>query len=116
MTLPQLRNTLVNIGPLADQDAKLRNLFLGRLDMWATDESTAEGLLDDLNRILGNVWFSSSAVHTAVFQALEDFAKEVRGIGGMTVNERLFTFGLLDEWDAASDATRKRFRAKLGAA
>jgi hypothetical protein len=106
----------MNIGPLADQDAKLRNLFIGRLDAWATDEVTAERLLDDLKRILGNVWFSSPAVHTAVFQALEGFAKEVHGMSGMTVNERLFTFGLLEGWDAASDATRKRFRAKLGAA
>jgi hypothetical protein len=116
VTLPQLRSALVNVGPLADQDAKLRDLFVGRLDAWPTDDSTAEGLLADLNRILGNVWFSSSAVHTAVFQALEAFGKEVHGVSGMTVNERLFTFGLLDSWDAATDATRKLFRAKLGAA
>jgi hypothetical protein len=116
MTLPELRAALAEIRPLTADDARLRDLFIARLDGWIIDEVTVERLLDDLNRILGNVWFSAPEVHTAVFQALEDFAKEVRGISGMTVNERLFTFGLLDAWDRATESTRKLFRSKLGAA
>jgi len=116
MTLPVLRAALTEITPPTADDAKLRDLFIARLDGWVIDDSTAERLLDDLNGILGNVWFSAPGVHAAVFQALEDFAKEVRGIGGMTVNERLFTFGLLDAWDRATESTRKLFRSKLGAA
>jgi hypothetical protein len=116
MTLPTLRATLVEFRPLTADDAKQRDLFIARLDRWAVDDSTIERLLEDLNRILGNVWFSAAEVHTAVFQMLEDFATEVRGIGGMTVNERLFTFGLLDAWDRATESTRTVFRSKLGAA
>ena len=116
MTLPEFRTALAGITPGTAEDAKLRDLFTARLDAWVGDNSTAERLLDDLNRILGNVWFSAPEVHTAIFQALEKFATEVRGIGGMTMNERLYTFGLFDSWDAATDTARKVLRSKLGAA
>jgi hypothetical protein len=116
MTLAEFRIALGQIRPPAAGDAKLLDLFVGRLDAWAADGATAEALLGDLNRILGNVWFSTPEIHTAVFDALDAFAKEVHGIAGMTVNERLFTFGLFDAWDGATASTRERLRFKLGAA
>jgi hypothetical protein len=116
MTLPELRATLARISPLVVDDAKLRDMFIARLDTWPSDTSTVERLLDDLNRILGNVWFSMSGVHQQVFEALEAFAKTVTQIRGMTLNERLFNLGFLDTWDASSDATKKIIRSKLGAA
>ena len=116
MTLPEFRTALVQIRPPTAEDAKLLDLLVGRLEAWAADSATAETLLADLNRILGNVWFSTTEIHTAVFDALEAFAKQVHGIEGMTVNERLFTFGLFDAWDSGTESTRQGLRFKLGAA
>jgi hypothetical protein len=114
--IPQFRTALATVGPLTDQDAALRDIFVRRLDVWIGDLATVDKLLDDLNRILGNVWFSDPDVHEAVYQALEAVARDIRSVGGMTTNERLFAFGLLEAWDAGSEATRKRLRLKIGAA
>jgi hypothetical protein len=116
VTLPELRHTLAGVAPATAEDARLRDIFVGRLDAWPGDPSTTERLLDDLNRILGQVWFSTSGVHSQVFEAICAFSKTVAGIGGMTLNERLFNFGLLDAWDASSAEEQKRLRIKLGAA
>ena len=116
MTVPELRATLAKLSPPTAEDVKLRDLFLARLDAWPGDSSTVQRLNDDMDRLLGNVWFSTSSIHQQVFDALEAFAGEVRRISGMPMNERLVTFGLLEIWDASSEATRALIRSKLGAA
>ena len=40
----------------------------------------------------------------------------IREIGGMTMNERLFNFGLLETWDRSPVADQGLIRHKLGAA
>ena len=90
-------------------------MFVDRLAGWDTDPSTAEELLRDMNRLLGQVWFEAPGVHDKVFELIEALAKTVGGIGGMTMNERLFNFGLLEAWDRSSAADQGDIRRKLAA-
>jgi hypothetical protein len=116
MTLPEFRTALAGILPPMAGDVRLLETFIIRTDEWGGDMSTVTDLLKDLNRILGHVWFSDPAIHQRVFEAIEAFGKTVAALGGMTVNERLFSFGLLDLWDASSDELRRMLRLKVEAA
>jgi hypothetical protein len=42
-----------------------------------------------------------------------DAVKQVDGLGGMTVNERLFASGLMDEFDSASKTDKAKARRIL---
>jgi hypothetical protein len=115
VTLLELRAALASLTPPTRDDVKLRNMFVARVDAWPTDSTTPAQLLDEMNRLLGNVWFSTTEIHQQAFEALEAFAQTVRDLGGMTVNERLYFFGLFDKWDASSEADQKAIQSKIRA-
>jgi hypothetical protein len=96
-------------------DAALVDLFLNRLSRWAEDDSTAEELVANLDRTLGHVWFSSDEAHKTVAQIIARLRDTVAAVGGMTMNERLYAFDLLDRWDRSSDAERDLLYKKMHA-
>jgi hypothetical protein len=91
---------------LSSPDAALVDLFSHRLSRCCEDDSTVEELVTDLDRILGQVWFSSNEGHATVALIIARLRDTVAAIAGMTMNERLFAFDLMDRWDDASDAER----------
>jgi len=113
MTRDELRAALAGFPPGSREDAAARGVFVARIDAWPSDTSPAAQLVDDLDRILGNVWFSEPATHERVGRAIEAFAATVRQIGGMTMNERLFVLGLVDLWDTSSEQERAALRSKV---
>jgi hypothetical protein len=115
MTLPEFRRALTALGSMTPDDAELLDLFITSIDSWLLDATTPDRLVDHLNRLLGNVWFSSRHLHQQVFDALDAFAATVGELDGMTMNERLFTFGLFDRWDASTEDVRMSIRLKLRA-
>ena len=96
-------------------DARLAELFLGRIVGWKQDQATPKQLIADLDRTLGQVWFSKDEVHERVFRLLEAFRPTVQSLGSMTMNERLVLFNLIDVWDQASDDGRQALYGKLEA-
>ena len=94
-------------------DARIVDLFLTKLHHWRQDDSSPKALMDSLDRILGYGWLSTNKLYEEVFGNLQKFSETVRSLGGMTVNERLVMFDLMDRWDAASDTGRERVRRKL---
>src|SRR4051812_22629826 len=115
MYFADLKAALTKLPIEKPEDARLRDLFVARLQAWKTDSSTAHQLLDDLRRLLGSVWFSDTEAHQRVFDAIEAFGTNVHYLSGMTMNERLFVFGFLDQWDDSLKATRQAIRLKLEA-
>ena len=98
---------------LSTPEAALVDLFLHRLACWREDDSTVEDVLADLDRTLGQVWFSSHEAHATVALIVARLRDTVAAIGGMTMNERLDAFDLFDRWDRSSDAERDVLYKKL---
>ena len=98
---------------LSSPDAALVDLFLNRLSTWREDDSTVEDLVADLDRILGQIWFSSNENHATVALLIARLRDAVASIGGMTMNERLFAFDLMDRWDRTATPERGNLYEKV---
>ena len=69
---------------------------------WKTDERNAVELRDNVERFLGNTWIEKPTDFDKVYELWTEFRNSaIDGIGGMTMNERLYWFGLLDLFDKA---------------
>ena len=82
---------------------------------WKEDDRTVEALTSDVERYIGYTWISTDELHNRVYYLWSQFRNDsILGIQGMTMNERLFTFGLISRFDAASTAgSREVLYAKL---
>jgi hypothetical protein len=85
------------------------------LSTWKGDERNAEELEVTVERFIGNTWFDSKTEHKKIYGLWSQFRDEaIHGIGGMTMNERLYLFSLLHRWDIAqTEEERKAIYAKL---
>ena len=55
-----------------------------------------------MERLFGHTWFKDKDAYTRIYSEWDTFKGLLtQSIHGMTVNERLFNLGLLDEFDAA---------------
>ena len=114
--ISQLRTELEALrSGFSPEDASITTQLLSRIDSWRRDATTPGQLMTDLDRTLGNVWFSSDEIHRAVYRVLEKFRATVESIGGMTMNERLVMFDLMDVWDQATEEGRRALYGKLEA-
>jgi len=72
------------------------------LAAWKTAGTTADELASAVEHYLGNVWIEKDQDHSHVYALWSAFRKDaIDGIRGMTMNERLYWFGLLDQFDAS---------------
>jgi hypothetical protein len=98
-----------------EHDQKLIDDLLAVVDAWVRSDALAVDLPPTCQRWLGHVWFASEEVHAEVDRLSTSLADEVRGIPGMTMNERLWVFALMERWDVASAEERVTIRRKPGA-
>jgi len=78
------------------------------LALWKDDDTTVETLVERVKRFNGNSWIERTEDHEAVYGLWSSFvANEIQSIGGMTMNERLFVFGLVRQFDAASTESQR---------
>lgn len=76
---------------------RLADLFME----WKQNQDTAEDLKNTIERYIGNSWIEKDEDHLKIYQMWSSFRDEaILGIGGMTMNERLYWFCLFDEFDA----------------
>ena len=110
MTLDELISTVASSSP----DPVVQRLS-SILSEWKEDDTTVQDLRIDIERYIGNSWIEQAEVHTTVYDLWSEFVTlEICAVGGMTMNERLFVFGLMSQFDAASnDQERSRIYAKL---
>ena len=96
-------------------DPAVQNLGTVMLE-WKTDTSTAEDLRERVERYIGNSWITGEEDRQKVYGVWCSFRDEAIGrIGGMTMNERLYWFGLFDQFDSAANEERSVIYRKLHA-
>tara|TARA_R110002124_G_C8951432_1_gene513349 strand:+ start:655 stop:999 length:345 start_codon:yes stop_codon:yes gene_type:complete len=98
MNLDELAQTFRSI-----PNEKLLKDLAQYIEAWKADDRTASELETMVERFFGNSWLSSDENHSKAYGLWEAFRNEaIRGIGGMTMNERLYLFSLFERYDACS--------------
>lgn len=71
---------------------------------WKNDDKTVEDLKKAVERYLGNTWIESREDYENIYRMWSTFRDQtISGIGGMTMNERLYHFGLFERFDGCKD-------------
>lgn len=103
MTLDELASSVASTSP----DPIVQRLASLLLE-WKNDNTSVHDLRDGIERYIGNSWIEREEVHKAVYSLWSEFvANEIAAVNGMTMNERLFVFGLAPRFDAASTREQK---------
>jgi hypothetical protein len=111
MNIDELANAIEEASP----DRNGRGLA-AVLRNWKADAVPAETLADIVERYIGHTWFDTDEIHATIYSLWSSFREEaIHGIGGMTMNERLYYFGLFERCEKASPAEREAIYAKLHA-
>jgi len=59
-------------------------------------------------KFFGNTWLSTQETYTLAYSLWNTFREDaIHGIGGMTMNERLYFFGLFERFDASRSKKEK---------
>jgi hypothetical protein len=78
------------------------------LEEWKSDNFTVTELERSIEKYIGNTWLASEQEHKDIYLLWSKFkVKEISDIKGMTMNERLFTFGLFERFEKISSETGK---------
>ena len=85
------------------------------IQKWKIDERNTVELRDNVERFLGNTWIEKRTDFDKVYGMWAEFRNSaIDGIGGMTMNERLYCFGLFDLFDIAkNDTEQEKYYKKL---
>lgn len=103
MTLDELANKIRSVS-----EEKLIQDLAKYIEEWRSDDRNAEQLETMVERFFGNVWLPEED-HSKAYDCWSSFRDEaVHGIGGMTMNERLYVFGLFERFDSCEFEEEKR--------
>jgi hypothetical protein len=82
---------------------------------WKLNAANVDELRTQVERYIGNSWIADDSMHAVVYGLWSAFCSAaIDGISGMSMNERLFHFGLFEEFDNAnSPQAREGIYAKL---
>ena len=103
MTIDELADKIRSIS-MQKEVQRLADLLIE----WKSDQQTTEDLNYTIERYIGHSWFEKDEDHSKIYKLWSSFHDdEILGIGGMTMNERLYMFGLFDEYDACQNEESK---------
>jgi hypothetical protein len=103
MNIDELTNKIRKVS----SDKNVQNLA-ELIQQWKTDEKNATELKENIERYFGNAWIEKKSDFENIYGMWSDFRDSaINGIGGMTMNERLYWFGLFDLFDNAKDTVEQ---------
>jgi hypothetical protein len=110
MTIDELASAISRTSP----DAVVQGLARLLVE-WKRNAANVDELRSQVDRYVGNSWIADDSTHAVVHGLWSAFfTTTIEGIGGMTMNERLFHFGLFEEFDNADTSqAREEIYAKL---
>ncbi|QYK06881.1 hypothetical protein [Shewanella zhangzhouensis] len=83
---------------------------------WKQDDKDIEALAYLIGKWHGNVWFQDTDSSNNFHSEFQNFkSAAIDNIGGLTLNERLYWFGLFEVWEGGNEITQNRLRSKLRA-
>ncbi len=102
----------MNLDELVDsipsEDISVKEDLVKWINDWKSNEKTVNDLSSLIDKWHGDVWFNSQDAQNKFYIDLGVFKKyAIDGIGGMTMNERLYWFGLFDKFDLCEDDVSK---------
>jgi hypothetical protein len=79
-----------------------------QLNAWKSSPSTTAELRELVERYFGNTWIERDQEHQLAYELWSTFRDgAIEGQPGMTMNERLSAFSLLERYDAAREENTK---------
>ena len=103
MNLDELAN---NIRKISKEDSIQK--LADNLEGWKTDQRNAIELGENIERFLGDTWIIKQTDFDKVYGMWTEFKNSaIDGIGGMTMNERLYWFGAFDLFDNAKTESER---------
>jgi len=108
----------MNIDELVNsiQELKLRKQLTQWVSEWKCDESDVLQLSDIISKWHDNVWFKNNSESNEFLNQFNAFKlSAIDGLGGLTLNERIYLFGLFEQWDCANETEQNKIRHKLHA-
>ena len=103
MTIDELASVLSRTSP----DTVVQGLARLLVE-WKCGAANVNDLRLQVDRYVGNSWIADDSTHAVVLGLWSEFCTTaIEGIGGMTMNERLFHFGLFEEFDNADTSQAK---------
>lgn len=99
-----------------DSDVDIAKL-LRVLQYWKFNGENMVQLQSTIERLFRHSWIESDETHNHLYNLWSPFNTSAIGsIDGMTMNERLFWFGLFDQFDSCkSEAKKQHIYSKLSA-
>ena len=87
------------------EDRRIFEMFLERAGVIlakVNQDQNYENDVDTMERLFGNTWLKDGEAYSKAYATWDEFKRLLtQSIHGMTVNERLYTLGLIDEFDIA---------------
>jgi hypothetical protein len=100
------------------EDRRIYERYLANAGVILAKVAQNQGVGDDIDtmeRLFGNAWLKDGKAYARAYALWDEFKSLLtQSIHGMTVNERLSTLGLFDDFDrAVEDRDESRLRAIL---
>lgn len=78
------------------------------IEEWKNDDRNVHELEAMIEKFFGNSWLSTQEVHSKAYNLWNTFREDaIYKIEGMTMNERLYFFGLFERFDACRSKEEK---------
>ena len=104
MNLDELAQAFRNIS-----NEKLLDDLAQYIEGWKSDNQNANELKAMVEKFFDNTGLPNEEDHQKAYSLWEAFMNDaIEGIGGMTMNERLYLFSLFERFDASSTEEEKQ--------
>jgi len=103
MNLDELIENILNISN--ENAVKGLGLFIAG---FKNDDRNINEWTNSVEKYFGNIWIENEEDHNKIYKMWSDFKNNViKNINGMTMNERLYLFGLMEKYDLCKNEKKR---------